>query len=119
MKFINSEDDTRGVHSLSDEIKELLQDKHPKAENASEDILLTATSPEPQAVIYEEIDGSAVYKAAKQIQGSGGPTLFDADGWRHILCSKLYGNASSELISAIADLAKKLCREDIHPDTSG
>jgi hypothetical protein len=26
MKFINSEDDTRGVHSLTDEIKQLLQE---------------------------------------------------------------------------------------------
>ena len=79
--------------------------------------MLNLTSPEPQPVIYEEIDGNAVYKAAKQIQGSGGPTLFDGDGWRHILCSKSYGNASSELCTAIADLAKRLCRDDIHPDT--
>ena len=66
MKFINSVDNTRGDHSLSEEIKGLLQEKHPKAENASEDILLNITLPEPQAVIYEKIDENAVYKAAKQ-----------------------------------------------------
>ena len=74
MKFVNSEDETRGVHSLTDEIKDLLQQKHPKAREVSEDILLPQTALEPEDVIYEEIDGTAVYKAAKQIQGSGGPT---------------------------------------------
>ena len=116
MKFVNSEDETRGVHSLTEEIKELLQQKHPKAREVCEEILLPQTALEPEDVIYEEIDGTAVYKAAKQIQGSGGPTLIDADGWRHILCSKSYGKASSDLCEAIADLAKKLCRDSIHPD---
>ena len=117
MKYINSEDDTKGVHSLSPQIKQLLQDKHPNARDVSEDIRLPQTAVEPEPVIYEEINGTSVYKAAKLIQGSGGPTLIDADGWRHILCSKSFGNASSELCEAIADLAKKLCRDNINPDT--
>ena len=117
MKFINNEDDTHGVHALSDEIKELLQQKHPKARDVSEDILLPQTAHEPEEVLFEDIDGTAVYKAAKQIQGSGGPTLIDADGWRHILCSKSYGKASSDLCDVVADLAKKLCCESVHPET--
>ena len=56
------------------------------------------------------------YKAAKNIQGPGGPTLIDADGWRHLLCSKAYGKAPEELCESIATLAKKMCREEIHPD---
>ena len=116
MKFIDSENDTRGVHLLSEEIKELLQKKHPKARNINNEVLLPSIATDPEPVIYEEIDGTAVYKAAKQLQGSGGPTLIDADGWRHILCSKSFGNASAELCDAIANLAKKLCREDVHPD---
>ena len=117
MKFINSEDNIRGVHSLSVGIKQALDEKHPKARDASNDILLPHTAGEPETVIYEEINGESIYKAAKQLQGSGGPTLIDADGWKHILCSKAFGNASSDLCDAIADLAKKLCRDDIHPDT--
>ena len=88
MKFINSEDDTRGVHSLTNEIKQLLQEKHPKSSIAEPEILLPRNSEDPEPVIFEEIDGTSVYKVAEQIQGSGGPTLIDADGWRHILCSK-------------------------------
>lgn len=58
-----------------------------------------------------------MYRAAKYIQGSGGPTIIDADGWRQILCSKAYGKSSTDLCEAVADLAKKLCRESVHPDT--
>ena len=116
-KFVDSNNDTRGVHSLSDQIKQLLEEKHPKEKEAEIDILLPQAAADPEPVIYEEIDGTAVYKAAKHIQGSGGPTLIDADGWRHILCSKSYGKASTELCEAVADLAKKLCRDDINPDT--
>ena len=116
-KFIDSDNDTRGVHPLSPVIKTLLEEKHPKEKEVCNDVLLPLSANDPEPVIYEEIDGTAVYKAAKQIQGSGGPTLIDADGWRHILCSKSYGTASNELCETIADLAKKLCREDINSDT--
>ena len=84
---------------------------------ASEDILLPDEATEPLPVIYEEIDAEKVHKAALKLQGSGGPSLMDADGWRHILCSKSYGKVSVNLCQAIADLAKKLCREDVHPDS--
>ena len=117
MNFINNEDVTLGVHTITDDIKQLLQDKHPIGKSADPEILLPDVAETPQPVIYEGIDADAVYKAAKQIQGSGGPTLIDADGWRHILCSKSYGKASVDLCESIANLAKKLCREEIHPDT--
>ena len=116
MKFINNDDTTAGVHPITDDIKALLQEKHPVGQPADLQILLPDTETVPQPVIYEEIDGEAVYKAAKNIQGSGGPTLIDADGWSHILCSKSYGKSSVELCDAIANLAKKLCKDEVHPD---
>ena len=116
MKFINNDDEILGVHPITDKIKELLQEKHPKGRNIDQDILVPDIALDPQPVIYEEIDADTVQKAAKNIHGSGGPTLIDADGWRHMLCSKAYGKASVNLCQAIADLAKKLCREEIHPD---
>ena len=115
MKFVNNEDSTKGVHPLNDEIKQLLEEKHPKARDVDEGILLPLTANDPEPVIYESIDGTSVYRAAKQLEGSGGPTLIDADGWKHMLCSKSYGKASQDLCDAIADLAKKLCRDDINP----
>ena len=66
---------------------------------------------------YEGIDANKVYRAALHLEGSGGPSLLDAEGWKHMLCSKTYGNNSTNLCQAIADLAKKLCREEIHSDS--
>ena len=117
MKHINNEDLTLGVHPLNDTIKNLLLEKHPKGKEAAEDILLPETATIPNPVIYEEINADKVHTAALHLSGSGGPTLIDADGWRRILCSKSYGNASVNLCQGIADLTKKLCRENIHPDS--
>ena len=117
MKFVNNEDSTRGVHHLSEEIKQLLEEKHPKSRDTTQEILLPQTAEDPEPVIYEAINSMSVFKAAKQLQGSGGPTLVDSDGWKLTLFSKSYGSASTDLCEAIAELAKKLCRDDIHPST--
>ncbi len=117
MNFINNDDITLGVHPITDEIKQLLREKHPVGKPAEQEILLPDIAETPQPVIFEGIDAESVYKAAKKIQGSGGPSLIDADGWRHILCSKSYGKTSVDLCESIANLAKKLCREEIHPDS--
>ena len=116
MKYINNEDQTLGVHSLTDQIKKLLQEKHPKSREVHEEILLPESNADPLPVIFEEIDATSVYKVALNLNGSGGPTLVDADGWKRLLCSKAYGNVSVNLCQAVADLAKKLCREEVHPD---
>ncbi len=75
------------------------------------------TAPEPQSVIFEVIDADAVSTAAKNIDGSGGPTHIDSDGWKHILCSKSYGSSSRRLCQAIADLAKSFSSKPADPNT--
>ena len=117
MNHIDHDDITLGVHQITDEIKELLEEKHPAGSDAKPEVLLPLTADPPQPVIFEMIDAESVQKAAKKIQGSGGPTLIDADGWRHILCSKSYGKHSIDLCESIANLAKKLCREKVHPES--
>ena len=117
MKFIDTEDHTLGVHSLNETIKKLLKDKHPQAREVVEESLLPELADEPNPVVFEEIDASKVERAARNLHGAGGPTLVDADGWRRLLCSKAYGNASVNLCQAVADLAKKMCTEKIHPDS--
>merc|ERR1739848_613949 len=39
MRFIENEDPTVGVHPITAQIKELLEEKHPKGEDASDDVL--------------------------------------------------------------------------------
>ncbi len=115
MKLINNNDDVKGVHKLTRKIKGVLEDKHPPAKKAPKNVMLEITTPPPEPVIFEAITAESVYHAAKNIHGSGGPTLIDADGWRQILCSKSYGNTSNQLCEAIAELAKTMSTEEVDP----
>ena len=115
MSFINNNDDVRGVHTVTNDIKELLQNKHPKAEPADPDALLNMTSAPAELVIFENITADLIKRSTKLLQGSGGPTLIDCDVWKHIICCKSYGADSHNLAEAIANLAKRLCCEHIHP----
>ena len=115
-KYINNEDSVKGVHSLTNEIKEILQGKHPAGMDADPEVILEYTAEEPQPVIFEEITSDNVYRMAKRMSGSGGPTLIDSDSWKHFLCSKTFGKSSVELCQAVADLAKHMCTVEVHPD---
>ena len=110
-RLINNEDSIVGVHQVTPNIIKTLQDKHPKCVPRSGPAQTPAVSVQP--VIFEEIDGQSIQDAAKSTFGSGGPTQIDADGWKHILCSKSYGKASDTLAQTIADMAKRLCTEKI------
>ena len=115
-KYVNNDDNIKGVHPLTTEIRDLLQSKHPAGKDVDLDIVCELTAESPQPVIYEEITADAVYKTAKNMSGAGGPTLIDSDIWKNILCSKAFGNASQELCQSIADFAKIMCTEEVHPD---
>ena len=115
-KKINNDDSVKGVHPLNDQIKDILLAKHPESRDAEPDIILPQTSIPPQPVMFEEITAETVYKTAKRMRGSGGPTLIDSDIWKQFLCSRAFGNAATDLCQAIADFTKILCTEDIHQD---
>ena len=68
-------------------------------------------------VIFENIDATAIYEAAKKTNGSAGPSGLDSDGWQRLLCSKSYGSAGTDLCEAVALLTRKLCTEYVDPDT--
>jgi hypothetical protein len=114
-KFINNDDSVKGVHQLNDEIKKTLLEKHPKSREVIADILLPINEPPPQPVLFERIDADMVQKTAKNMKGSGGPTLVDSEIWRDFLCSKAFGKASLDLCQSIAEMAKILCTEDVDP----
>ena len=80
------------------------------------DVMLPVTRPSPNPVIYEQITAEVIQKASRELKGSGGPTLVDADTWRHFLCSRAYGKQPYNLAEAISCLAKRLCTDQIHPD---
>ena len=65
--------------------------------------------------MFEKLNGSAIYKAALHCQGSGGPSGANADCWKRVLCGKGFKSHSKRLCDAIANVAKRLCTENIDP----
>ena len=117
VQFIdNGEGATQGVLPATKDNITKLQQKHPAAGPLNKEHVVLHTSDPVEAVVFEEIDADLITRTARNISGSGGPTQVDADIWRYIICSKVYGNLSSTLAEAIADLAKILCTELIPPD---
>ena len=66
-------------------------------------------------MIFESIDLELVYKTAKMINGSGGPTLIDSECWKHLLCSNNFKVQQKNLCDAIAKLAQQICVTQINP----
>ena len=112
-RLIDNENRT-GLLPVNDDTLRLLKEKHPTANKRVGPEIKPSVHTEP--VLFESIDASAVQNAAKNTFGSGGPCLIDADGWKHMLCSKSFGKAGENLAQMIADLAKRLCTESVNPD---
>lgn len=114
-RLLDKESNSLVVHELTDEIFDVLLSKHPDGEEIDPSITSKYPSecPAVEPVIFEQIDEAAIYTAAKNTNGSAGPTHVDADGWQHILCSKYYGKKSANLSTAIANVAKRMCAEEI------
>ena len=113
LKLVDADSEVLGVHAMNDEIREVLQRKHPEAEQAQPQAMDQSEVPAVENVIFEEINASMVIKSAEGTSGAGGPTRLDAEGWKHILCSKVFGKVSEEFAEAIAGTARRLCSEDI------
>ena len=113
LKFLDNNSDIKGVHKLNRQVKGVLAEKHPCGEKAPHDVKLVVTAPEAEVVIFEQINAEVVQLTAKYVNGSGGPTLVDADMWRHLLCSKSYGKTTNHLCGVIAEFAKVLATEEV------
>ena len=112
-KLIDSDSGISGVHQMTDVIRQKLEEKHPVGRTADPEVLLPGEAPTVEEVIFENIHGSNVQDSAKNTSGSGGPTKIDADTWKHMLCSKVFGKVGVDLADEIAVLAKRLCTEDV------
>ena len=66
-------------------------------------------------MIFESIDSDLVYKTAKMINGSGGPTLINSECWKHLLCSNTFKVQQKNLCDAIAKLTQQICVTQINP----
>ena len=73
---------SNGVLPLSKETLQLLNLKHPAAQEAHHDLLLQGPVKLIHNIVYEDINESLVLKAVIKTKGGCGPSGFDADNWR-------------------------------------
>ena len=115
-------DNTNGGILAMDEIAEgsngqtarnVLKEKHPASQPTSNSALLQQPVNDIPAVIFDQIDGDAIKRAALRTQGSSGPSGMDSNAWRRLCCS--FGCQSAELCNSLASLAKRLCTQFVHP----
>ena len=94
---------------------DILKDKHPESQPATEGGLLQGPKNDVENVIYNSIDGELIERCTKRMGGSAGPSGLDSDGWKRIICSKQFTPKSYDLANAVAGLAKRLCTEFVDP----
>ena len=71
-----------GILPVTGETFEVLLEKHPKASEASNDILIEEEVQNTHPVIYDSVDSKIVRDAIIKTRGSAGPLGLDADVWR-------------------------------------
>ena len=108
LKLLSANNNAR-VLPLTPETLNLLDEKHSQAEAKQDDMMLEG----PEIFIgefeYNDIDGDLIQKSALHTKGAAGPSNLDADGWKRILTSNMYGKHNSDLCNAIAMMARTLC----------
>ena len=110
-RLVDASNRVGGVHMPSEAILQNLKEKHPPAEPVHANALISGPLPDPpDQVIFDNIDGLEIFKAAKATFGSGGPSLVDADIWKQLLCSNVHKSDSEALCTAVANVARCLCR---------
>ena len=102
-----------GVLPLSEETMTLLRSKHPDPADLNEDAVCEFQAPEVHPVIFETINADSIRTAALKTRGGAGPSGMDADGWRHILVSRNFGQASEELRNELSIAIKQMCTEKV------
>ena len=98
-----------GILPLNDSTLKLLQQKHPSAATASNDVLLQDEPKFVHPINFENITGEAVRKAALKTKGGSGPSGMDADGWRKLFVGNSFGECSIDLCNAFSGVIRKLC----------
>ena len=66
LKLVDANSDIAGVHSMSEEIREKLQDKHPARRQPDPSVLEETIPQRVESVIFEGIDAAMIQKAAKE-----------------------------------------------------
>ena len=92
-----------GILPLNDTTLQLLQQKHPCQSESDKHFLFDNI----HKIKYECIDAEVIRNITLCTRGGLGPSGMDANGWR-ILTSDSFGQSSTNICMALANVAKKL-----------
>ena len=95
-------------------VRELLIEKHPPAEKASEDILIGGATERVNPIRFEALTPKLVEHVAIHCQGSAGPSGLDADAWRRFCV--MYKGASTQMCQSLSNLAQLLATQVTAPE---
>ena len=107
-----------GILPINSETCTLLKEKHPDAAPKFHEMLLNGPLKNIEPVIFESITSDLIQKMSLKTKGAAGPSLFDADDWKRMIGTKLYGAAGVDLSKSIARFARLLCTEEIYDPRS-
>ena len=108
-----SKTDGNGILPLDNNTIAELHIKHPEANPLHNDLLIQGPIKFLSPVIYDEIIEDTILKAVSRTKGAGGVSCLDADEWRRMLGSKIFGNAAIDLRKSLATLTKQLCSTEL------
>ena len=106
----------QGVLPVTDEVLNDLKMKHPAPAPIQPNILLNGPLEQVPTNYFDSIDEATIRKASKMTNGAAGPSQFDADQYRRILCSKTFKTEGKDLREQIAILARNVASNLIDPD---
>ena len=115
LKFLTDSSD-QGVLPVTDELLNDLKMKHPAPAPIQPNILLNGPLEQVPTNYFDSIDEATIRKASKMTNGATGPSQFDADQYRRILCSKTFKTEGKDLREQIAILARNVASNLIDPD---
>ena len=109
---------TTGILPINSETCALLKEKHPDAAPKFQEMLLNGPLKNVEPVIFESITGEMIQKLSLKTKGAAGPSLFDADDWKRIIGTKLFGMTGTDLPKSMPRLARGLCTEEFEDPLS-
>ena len=116
LKFLDSNSES-GVLPPSEDVIDLLEEKHPPSSKIESDTLINGPLEQVNSIHFAGIDEQIVMKAALWTKGSAGPSHFDSDQFRRILCSKHFKVEGKDLREQISILAQKIATQPLDPAT--
>ena len=103
-----------GIMAVNEKTKREMAAKHPKAEPATTQALLTGDIPPSlHHVFYSALDGELVKKCALRTKGSAGVSHQEDALWHKMVTG--FKDSSSTLCNAVAVLTKRLATEYVDP----